>query len=117
MNHFVIIAPFANVEMQNILTQHFVSKEYGYAHWSPESWLVVTNDDELDAQILRDSLIQALGTNKLSILVLRVQLPNNGVNWAYCGNLATESTWNEWLKQYWEQHNTLYGLSVPSFLS
>jgi hypothetical protein len=101
MNRFVIILPFALPDVANMLTIHLANRGFAYWHWGNDSWLLATTDWSVDAIQVREIVGQVLMPG-IAYLVLRVELPQSGISWAWNGALGNTAGWTEWLRQYWE---------------
>jgi len=104
VTHFVVILPYATPEMSNLMTNHFIKLGFAYWHWCTECWLLASIDTKLDAAGLKNSLDE-ITIPRLSLLVLRVDLPTTGSNWAWQGEIATKQNWFTWLMEYWQAEN------------
>ncbi len=104
MNHFVVIFPLCIPGVQNQLTNHFNAKGFAWWHWGAEVWLIAT-DQNIDAADLRRIIHEVIIVPQLSFLVLRVDLPQTGINWASAGATLNALNWKTWLQQFWEDPN------------
>jgi hypothetical protein len=102
MNHFVVILPVAITGFQQKLCALFSDRGFAYWHWSPDVWLLATPDVLMDAVEVRTIVKEIITDENISYLVLRVDLPKQGANWATIGRLSAKHGWVEWLKKYWE---------------
>jgi hypothetical protein len=104
MTHFVVILPYVDAGSSDItkaITTYFKDKGFAFWHWSNECWLLTSIDDTMDAVTIRTAVSQFLVPG-ISFLVLRVELPASGINWATQGPLASKQKWPEWLRAAWE---------------
>jgi hypothetical protein len=99
MTHFVLIVPYCLPLVQNQITEHVKSRNFGWWHWGNDCWLLVSNNDKLDASGVR-SIMHEILIPQLAFLVLRVELPTSGMNWASTSVLGKE--WTSWLQELWE---------------
>ena len=102
MTHFVLIIPFATPDFHSFITKR-LSENFSYWHWAPECWLLASDDLTLDAASVRDTIRGFLNTGvDVSFMVLRIDLPKSGTNWALNGSVAIKQEWAQWLRQFWE---------------
>lgn len=103
MTHFVVVMPFCIPTVQNQLTNHLIERGFNWWHWGTDCWLLTSGNDALDADGVR-SIIHEIIIPEVTFLVLRVDLPPTGVNWAMAGlgSLGPAQNWGNWLRQFWE---------------
>jgi hypothetical protein len=98
MKRFVVVATGTTAAQQNAISQYLCNRTlFGFWHWSPETWLVVTNRHELNAQVLRDTIVQrAPGAH---FIVIAVERSPGWPGWAFFG---PKPQWQSWLEQSWD---------------
>jgi hypothetical protein len=105
MTHFVVVVPFCTPEIQNKLSDTFKTRGFAWWHWGAEIWLLASEDSTLDAAKLRGIVYEVITAPEVAFLVLRVEMPQSGVNWATSGTLLDARDWATWLRQSWEHPN------------
>jgi hypothetical protein len=90
---FIVIVPNVSIDLQNIITNSFRINEFGFWHWSSDTWLIVSTIEGLNAASLRNKIMDLHPS--LIIVVLEV----NGGMWALNG----PTRWTEWFQQSWEE--------------
>jgi hypothetical protein len=98
MTKFAIAAVNATEAQRNGIT-NYLGKLGGYWHWMPDFWLLTSAVDRQPSEI-RDAIFKAYPN--VALIVLPVNVPQNGEHWAGAFPSPASEQWSEWLNQEWQ---------------
>jgi hypothetical protein len=93
MKCFVVVASTTNPAQQDEIT-NYVKNVFGFWHWIPGFWVLMTTDDNHTSQTVRNTLRDIVPG--VGVLVLAVKPVAE--DWAAWG----PPQWGQWFNDYWK---------------
>jgi len=97
MSKLVLHIPFAPILTQSAVLDFVKSSGWAWWHWGAATWLLAI-PEQIDAGQLMERVSVVVPGTPFTVLSLRVEVPQSGVNWALWG----PQEWEPWFPQWWE---------------